>query len=117
MTKTIDISDPKKALSESTADCIDEMLVLDAKAQVAWRQVAIAIRAGDTRRALELLNEVGQICADARSHAEMAAKGVFVLACAHQLERTMPDKATGADLESLINMTTPPHAKNGDGGN
>lgn len=120
----VDLTKPQQALASSTADVIDEMLEIDGRAQIAWRQATRALRAGDVARALELLDEVAHLCAVARQYAEHAARGIAVLAMADRFEkmadRTDPSKATGEDLQDLINLTTHPHANKGgndNGGN
>ena len=54
----VDLTASEKNLAESTADCIDEMLRIDAQAAVTWRQIARHLRAGEVPRALELLGQV-----------------------------------------------------------
>lgn len=108
------MNNKEKDLAESTADAIDEMLRIDGETAVVWRQVARAIRGGDISRAFELLGQLRQRAADAATYAQMAALGVVTLHCSCRIR---PDRATGEDLEHLINMTTPPHAKDPDGGN
>lgn len=97
----------QKALAETTADVVDEMLELDGRAAVTWRQAARALRAGDAVRAIELLGTVSELVEGARVRAEKAAQGIFVLAAAVHLE---------GRAEKVIILTTPPHDKNGTGG-
>lgn len=99
------MSSSVKDLIEATADVIDEMLELDGRAAVTWRQAARALRAGDLRRALELLGSVATYVEAARQRAETAAQGIVVAATA---------SALGVDVN---NPTTPPSDKNDRGGN
>lgn len=111
------MNDPQKELAASTADLIDEMLDFDGRASVAWRQAARALRAGDIARALELLGSVSELVGEAKFRADTAARGMLVLGIITQFDAAMPDKCHGEDLEKFINLTTPPHAKNGTGEN